>query len=670
MKTNEIIKRIDEYEEATETGLNIISKELICLLKTDLKAMAEKGSYFITKIEPKECLNYLEKEEDYAFEGIYNCLLLVFVDYYLKMCDKNEHREILAKVEEYFTFLLNKAQPFLSNFIFDFRSRGLNHADDYKYVLKYFNLLSNDNVLKRSSFIQDELYRQFCYSIAKICIKNEYYDYLEDFYKHNNRIMNPKVIIEYFMENQNVKKYDLNTLKFINSLFERLDIYIENINEQDIDAFTENRNIKQTGNIVLRLIEIFKTLKINKELFAEFDDWYREKNSIVLVNDFKTILESQYLNAIEVKTIGEYDNTDYKYNIFVEFNTNDGKYIIKKSVYPKISSNCLDFLELYIDFYTDRKQVIIEINEINEDTFNLELYELMNLYVNIKKYNNNIIIDSQDESIVKFYEKNNAELKETLDNFIINSMYLAEDLTSEEKRNKLKSFFNSAFITLKYNGRDYSCQNNYPYITNVKVSDVDYCVKAILKNSDLVNQIVSGEILIYPFEKMHEKQYQYAKGDYTNLVACHIKSVERYLKEVLIQYHKGYIYKTDKNKKKNQNKSNIEDKNKSNMEYNGWSIPDRIKPIDNKLTTAESLYQLECGGAIYALFYAYYKENNIGNFKVNSKFNKEWIQNVRNDHLHIDKIDTIEEALVRRSQTAFWLMHLINSLGTKGILIR
>ena len=58
----------------------------------------------------------------------------------------------------------------------------------------------------------------------------------------------------------------------------------------------------------------------------------------------------------------------------------------------------------------------------------------------------------------------------------------------------------------------------------------------------MVDQLVSGEVLTKPFV-LSDESVEIIQGDYTNFLACQIKSVERYLKSVLVKYHKKIFIK-------------------------------------------------------------------------------------------------------------------------------
>ena len=151
--------------------------------------------------------------------------------------------------------------------------------------------------------------------------------------------------------------------------------------------------------------------------------------------------------------------------------------------------------------------------------------------------------------------------------------------------------------------------------------------------------------MICPFVNM-DVNVDFFIGDYTNLVTCQIKAIERYLKEVLVTHHRDNIHKT----------------------ADGHEMRDirSVKHITNFEGVSD--LPLECGPAFYALKYAYKVEEIPHLFTVSRNFDTQWVQQVRNGHFHIHQIETIADAMKKRTQTAYWLMHIILCLKEKGIV--
>ena len=281
----------------------------------------------------------------------------------------------------------------------------------------------------------------------------------------------------------------------------------------------------------------------------------------------------------------------------------------------------------------------------------------MNLYIRTKNFKH-MRISKIYTALKELYEEIQTKLNIMQENLFTINKYLLTNFTEEKKESIVKNFLKSAFDNYKSRGRETNCTSEYA-ITNLDINNIDTYYNSIKNNQTLLDQIITGETLMEPYIRAKEQNYEYATGDYTNLVVCQIKALERYLKEVLIQYHRDNIWKT---------------RPIGGTDTFGWKRIEEVSPVQfnriNHTPTAEDLNSLECGSAAYALLMAYIKEHKRNEFTISPKFMSKGIQEVRNGHLHIDTITTISDALMRRTQIAFWLLHLINELGDKGYLNR
>jgi len=680
MKNEFVKQQILKYHECIDNKVlnNTNYDTLIELLKSDLsKLKTTQNQNTFTKISLLDCENYL-KYNNVDFRCIANSVEKVFFDYYIANITEPIKDEIFDLMTEFFSFFLNRSMIYNQLTIFNLIPVKINnfknHSDDY-YHLLYQNLLANGDVYLSSENLQNETFRQYCHGLCKVLILNNKFDYFIDFYNKANRIIEPKEIIEYFIElkdkiDDNYFNYDL--CKFLCHLFDKLDFsfyenYINIDKEQSIEEQID-KNLekdKRTGlNIVYifgkilgEVCEFLKEFKQDKILFDGFDkysdDLYNSK-----MQTAKTVEEIQVRRQILML-----------YNQwFNEHKENAGRMIAISTIRKvnddavewscngeKISINCLDYMEQIIDYLIylkNNNNTDYTINDIEQ-----KIYRLLNLYIRAKNINSKII-SSEDKSIIEFKEEIETRLDKLQDVVVLVNKYLSSEQTEQQKEQIVKNFFKSAFQNYTNRGLLINASSEYS-ITDLSENDIEFCYNAIKNNQNLIDQIVTGEKLIEPYVRASDMNYDYATGDYTNLVVCQIKAIERYMKEVLIQYHIENIWKT---KPKN-----------GEFYRNGWK---KIETKGNRIIlntqnpTAEDLHNLECGSATYALLMAYIKEGNFQDFNVSYKFYSKGIQEVRNGHLHIDSIDTINDALKRRSQTAFWIMYLITRLGEKGILNR
>ena len=133
------------------------------------------------------------------------------------------------------------------------------------------------------------------------------------------------------------------------------------------------------------------------------------------------------------------------------------------------------------------------------------------------------------------------KLEETM---VMKNLYLAENIDEKKKERILKKFFKAAFERYEVDGAIKTCREEYNLTSTrdlVQEDKISKCVNAVKNNSVLVNQIVSGEILAEPFINLDDR-CGFFDGDYTGLLTCQIKSVERYIKEVLLKYHRNNYF--------------------------------------------------------------------------------------------------------------------------------
>lgn len=692
--TNEFVKQcLREYQNTiqnrvlTETNYD----GLINLLKRDiqkLRAKTNQNSY--TQISLQDYEKYL-KEKNVDFRYIANLTMKVFFDYYITNITEPIQDQVFDLMTEFFNFFLNRAMIYNQLTVLNLTPVKIknwqNHSNDY-YHLLYQNLLANDGIYKISENPQAEIFRQYCNGLCRVLILNNKFDYLIDFYNKANRIIEPKVLIEYFVELKdkiNNKKYNYNLCKFISQLFEKLDftIYEDYFNidlQQNIEEQID-KNIEKNTKTGLNVVFVFG--KILTEICEFFKEFEQDK---ILFNGFDKYTDAMYISKMQTaKTQDEVDEIVYKCQtlnlysgwlqcykqdagIMIAISTiksvdEDGVEYIAKG--KKISENCLDYIEQIIDYLIYLKQNNVPTYTTQE--LDNKIYKLTNLYIRARSINQKIIsYDDEGQKIYEYKQQIEAKLNKLQDVIFTVNKYLATQVTPQRKEQIVKDYLKSAFDSYKINGRITNCVQEYG-ITNLQPNNINKYYNAIKNNTALVDQIVTGEILAEPYVKAKDENYDFGSGDYTNLVVCQIKGVERYLKEVLVQYHKDNIWKTKQPDYERQ-------PNRPRRDQYNWKEIDRVRNgqiiLNQQNPTAEDLHNLECGSAAYALLMAYKLEDKRQEFTVSSKFMEKFVYEVRNGHLHIDTIKTIPEVIMRRTQTAFWLMHLIEQLGNKGILNR
>ena len=656
-----IVERISKYEEVLQSFEYSFSKEGVMLLKEDLELLKNceiKNKY--TKISFWDLYNNYNN----TFVCNINALMMIFIDYYFGNLVEPLNEETITHFMSFIRFLLFDATLENKNILLNLRPIRIgeykNHDEDF-YFSQYFSLLSKKYIFECSVEPQEEYYRQFCNFFVKYLIVNKHNRLLIDFYNKNKKYISSKLFLTFLIENKTDIKddfYDEDLIKIILSSYNQIDLKSINMklyyseknlnNDITIDIDKEGNQITLQEIILGQLIDFFNFLKRNEVTRRDFDKYtdnlYKNKKMPNDVKLYKCQLITTYLDFIFTNDSDKYGNLIFN-DMNFSYIKND-LVMIYKSTYPFISISCLDFIEHYIDYLIKNKK----------NNNNIHLYSLMSLYIKIKIYNNNCFSEDEELEVQNFIEQLNIKLNNLETIYVMKNLYIVNKLNVENKRKIVKEFFEAAFENyflpngkISNNISDYSEQN-------IKKESIDKYIDAIFNNNILVDQLVSGEVLAKPFISSDEN-VDIIQGDYTNFLACQIKSVERYLKSVLAKYHRNNIYKTIR-----QGEEKKEKKNKQ-----GIIIDDGRIKLDNIANpTADDLHDLECGPSFFALKYAYKIENK--NFPLNEKIADEWLRKIRNGHFHIDRIKTIGELKMKRIKTAYFLIYLIHYLGEYGKL--
>ena len=273
---------------------------------------------------------------------------------------------------------------------------------------------------------------------------------------------------------------------------------------------------------------------------------------------------------------------------------------------------------------------------------------------------------------VTISEKADEIIENRLYNFTANQVFSEINLILVDDSNKEKALNNFFEAGISYGNSDSDILSLQSRPQNNNVHEI---FKAISHNNKLCENILSSEISLL---KLSHSNVVAPNFDYTNYVVGYIKSVERYLKEVLAQYFPNNIYFTEINGRVTQLLFDTIDSNRQNR----LTAEDLSKkrPIPPQAQNFQAYTRtLECGTAFYSLKYALrncrvssisnQKQNQIYNLLFNNNvrdsnhhfmsLNDTWIQKVRNGYLHIDIVDSVQKAMDIREKTSFWLGYTI-----------
>lgn len=229
------------------------------------------------------------------------------------------------------------------------------------------------------------------------------------------------------------------------------------------------------------------------------------------------------------------------------------------------------------------------------------------------------------------------------------------NLSEEDKEHLVEQFFLSARDVEEY-------KNSMPNYNEISIQlnrNLGNIINKIKNNKVIYDCLAASEYLL--LNQKSEAENDSLVIDYSTFVMPQIKLVERYLKEILVQYYPDQIYKiTNKSyltkidfKKENYSKLSAED-----LSGNSTNLCQTTKYSDNSFelgSVALALQKIFCENKNYrGIFYSQYTPS------TDTKFQKQFIDKVRNGYFHIHIIDSYKEALTLSQKTAYWFVKCIS----------
>lgn len=201
--------------------------------------------------------------------------------------------------------------------------------------------------------------------------------------------------------------------------------------------------------------------------------------------------------------------------------------------------------------------------------------------------------------------------------------------TDEQSRILVYDFFDSA--------------NQLAESKGITLNDRNTEFQMIVKNKKLVHMIAFSQCI---YKEFHEKgkKLDSIEGDFTFLVCGLIKAVERYYREIWLKDPKMQngsvrLEGVDYYKRKGTDADDL-------VCFNNYDKKIEKRPMLGTLAHAVSLI---INKGILC--------------KYNSEFNREFVQEVRNGHLHVDMIKTLGEAEDIHMKCAFYFRKSIDDIG-------
>lgn len=194
--------------------------------------------------------------------------------------------------------------------------------------------------------------------------------------------------------------------------------------------------------------------------------------------------------------------------------------------------------------------------------------------------------------------------------------------------------------------------------------DLELLCDSIIENKEVMRNLLTSEAILSGFALQRKNSspsdhFNDIYGDFTSFVVGYIKGMERYLKEVLVQYFPSSICDT-----KDMGVTIKGNYVQFDKPYDELTADD----ISHKTVKQGRTYgiSLTVASSFFCLKHNYLNGNMPeGNELFDStgeNFNDSWIQRVRNGYLHVDPVKTIERALEIRKETSFWLGYCIFNL--------
>lgn len=586
-----------------------------------------------------------KKEKSYVFNGF---LKLIF-DYYLaEFCFdsamESEVGECIDMCSDIIDFLCYKGIPYK-----DLMQKKL--VDSYLSVI-YHIIRTDLTYTYLTDYVQASKSEAYA-CLLKILIKNKQLKIAESFYKKYSFYISPKFLwinaVEYLKSD--VRNFSKSFCQLLLTEFDKLN-----------NSFHENEEEEEYGTtysclyiaFVDLMIKCFccqnpcfpngctlnEVLTIGIECFKGQEETYNRVSSfcealyVVAKNQFR---EEEVLALLRRKNSNE-EETCYPIgedvviflNVFligINWTLLHGKGCAENFPKNLVESATIEALLSAYSFLDQQLKAVIA--------------DLMDLYVNIRNYRSDYIdVEEFGEFLQKIEQRDEDLLEQYVTDLMKGRLGLLDSASVDEN---CRRFFD----------------DNYDM--GQKITNIEPLLQK-LENKENIKKILStGEILVLPYKDLDD---DILKGDLTGLVVCQIKAVERYLKEIIVQYAKK------------ENKDIVLDDKKILLVRKGSMgyrfcvrVDENTSALNLSDSTRKNSFSVEIGPCI----------EYIGSVPSISRFNGDirsifnpvarksalynnWVREIRNKHMHVLPIESLKEAKEKLAKTAYWLLRIIDEL--------
>lgn len=305
-------------------------------------------------------------------------------------------------------------------------------------------------------------------------------------------------------------------------------------------------------------------------------------------------------------------------------------------------------LQIFLDSFVQVVDIQLRINESKSNDYlnsvtklsnetRYFLTEIFDFYVNVR---NHSVERLDGEMVHNFIEKVTNRTEELL-----------EEMVNSLVANNLK---NLSSETIKEYCYDFFMANEYKNNT-LDAAEVERLLRKAEKSPATLQVLATGELLSKPYKNIED---DIMSGDFTALVTCQIKSVERYLKDAIIEHVRTFgnknimisgstyeIELVDKPATRSQrrNRNFLEVDHTTTPEKLGASMKSCREFILQNMSLEGEGQRLFTGGG----------ENSL---------QREWVSPVRNNYFHAGVIETLGKAKEVLAETAFWFLQIIDEL--------
>ena len=292
------------------------------------------------------------------------------------------------------------------------------------------------------------------------------------------------------------------------------------------------------------------------------------------------------------------------------------------------------------------------------DTLKEFIADLIDLYINIRNFRSDFVDPNQMLDFIQMLEEHSEELSEIGVDAKVKAVATIYDKSPEKIDENCAKFFDRNFD----NG--------------IKESIEDVVEK--LKDMEDIKKIIStGEFIFIPYQEMQDDVLD---GDLTGLITCQIKAVERYLKEVVVRYARSQNMNIAVSGKGDKKRIDLtKDKFHTYKYEDGKKIRVITVVVVDEKTNAMNLSSQNngCTSVEIGQCIMFIKENNLARSNSKSIFEynapkekcsqsalyKNWVEKVRNKHMHTIPIESLSDAKEKLAKTAYWLLKIIKEIG-------